>query len=472
MLPVVKEIPYIDPVKVFQRFQDREWPCFLDSSRIQNELGIFSFIVFDPFLKITSKNGNITINGEKLIGNPFLLLQEKLFFYKAASIPNLPPFQGGALGYFSYDLLHHLEKVPHHVKDEMMFPDMSVGFYDAVIALNHLSQRAWIISQGFPEMEEDKRLVRANERCFWIVEQLEGLNSPPASQAAPFFQGGRREQGMRREIYSNFNESTYCRMVQKVIDYIHAGDIFQANVSQCFKAEMPDGILPWGIYEKLRIQNPAPFSAFLQYDDTTIASASPERFLKLQNSKVETRPIKGTRPRSSNPEEDEYLAQMLKTSEKDHAENTMIVDLLRNDLSKVCCDYTVLVKQLCGLETYATVHHLVSCVEGELKTEYDAVDLLTAAFPGGSITGAPKVRAMEIIAELEPAARGPYCGSIGYIGFDGNMDTSITIRTFVIKNNCITFQAGGGIVADSNPADEYQETLIKAAALIKILENL
>ncbi|MFZ1427679.1 MAG: aminodeoxychorismate synthase component I, partial [Geminicoccaceae bacterium] len=272
-------------------------------------------------------------------------------------------------------------------------------------------------------------------------------------------------------LCSNFTATGYEAAVQRVVDYILAGDIFQANLSQRFLAELPAGMDAWGLYRRLRRRNPAPFAAFLDFEGVQLASASPERFLELRGRQVETRPIKGTRPRGATPETDRQLGAELLASAKDRAENVMIVDLLRNDLSRVCRDHTVLTPELCVLESFATVHHLVSTVTGELRDGLDAVDLLRATFPGGSITGAPKIRAMEIIAELEPSARGPYCGSIGWLGFDGWMDTSITIRTFAIKGRRVAFQAGGGIVADSEPAAEYAETLDKARALIEALQG-
>jgi para-aminobenzoate synthetase component 1 len=257
--------------------------------------------------------------------------------------------------------------------------------------------------------------------------------------------------------------------VQRVIDYIFAGDIFQANLSQRFQAPMPADLSGFDLYRRLRAINPAPFAAMIKSEDVHIVSASPERFLTLRDGRVETCPIKGTRPRGATPEADRAFAAALLASEKDRAENVMIVDLLRNDLSRVCRDGTVEVPRLCELESFATVFHLVSTVTGILRPGLSAVDLLRACFPGGSITGAPKIRAMEIIAELEPTRRGPYCGSIGYVGFDGAMDSSIAIRTYAIKDGIVAFQAGGGIVADSRPADEYDETLAKARALIAAL---
>jgi para-aminobenzoate synthetase component 1 len=273
------------------------------------------------------------------------------------------------------------------------------------------------------------------------------------------------------EIATNFTRGRYEAAVQRVIDYIHAGDIFQANLSQRFSAALPAALEPYDLYRRLRARNPASFAAFLKLGDVTIASASPERFLRLKEGQVETRPIKGTRPRGATPEEDRALAAALCASEKDRAENVMIVDLLRNDLSRVCRDGTVEVPALCALQTLPTVFHLVSTVTAALRPGMAATDLIAACFPGGSITGAPKIRAMEIIAELEPTRRGPYCGSIGYIGFDGSMDTSITIRTYALRGRQVTFQAGGGIVADSRPAEEYEETLAKARALIGALSD-
>jgi para-aminobenzoate synthetase component 1 len=342
----------------------------------------------------------------------------------------------------------------------MRFPDLALGFYDVIAAWDHRERRAFVLSSGWPEPDAAGRRKRAVARAEWLAEQLSGDISdaqPLAPHAAP-------------AIESGFSRPDYERAVQRVIDYILAGDIFQANMTQRFRARMPEGLDPFALYRRLMAINPAPFAAYLNFGKTVMASASPERFLSLRNGWVETRPIKGTRPRGPTPEEDERLAAELVASEKDNAENVMIVDLLRNDLSRVCRDGSVNVPELCVLETYATVFHLVSTVVGEMRPGLGAVDLLRASFPGGSITGAPKIRAMEIIAELEPTQRGPYCGSVGWFGFDGGMDTSITIRTYAIKDGWATFQAGGGIVADSDPAAEYEESLAKARALIAALQ--
>lgn len=457
---IVKKISYCDPISVLQKFSDQKGLCFLDSARPSENTARYSFLVFNPFLKISAKANQVEINGRIEAGNPFLILQQQLKRFKMSRQINLPPFQGGAVGYFSYDLLRHLEKIPPHGSDPLLLPDMQIGFYDTVIAFDHQEKNVLIMSSGLSEEDIQGREQKAQANCTFVLDRMAQDIQPNTEKVLKL---------PKEMIRSNFTADTYAKSVQKIIDYIYAGDIFQANMSQCFSTQLPDDFTGLDLYLKLRRINPAPFAALLQYDDLTIISASPERFLTLQENEVETRPIKGTRARSADPEEDARLAKELLSSEKDRAENMMIVDLMRNDLSRVCDEHTVVVQQLCGLESFASVHHLVSVVKGRLRENTDAIDLLMATFPGGSITGAPKVRSMEIIAELEPTARGPYCGSIGYIGFDGSMDTSIVIRSFVKKGNKLTFQAGGGIIADSSPEEEYRETLTKAASLLKVL---
>jgi para-aminobenzoate synthetase component 1 len=451
--PFVKEVTYVDPEQVLLRLSNEHHLCFLDSSKQDEMLGRYSYIAFDPFLILESKND---------MHDPFDALSLALERYKSVAVNHLPPFQGGAMGYFGYDLLHHLENVPRSVHDQIKAPDMLIGLYDCLIAFDHVKQKAWIISQGFPETDMLKRMARAKQRAQMLYQKAfeQPERKPISTWACPSV------------IESNMTKAEYCQRIARVIDHIRAGDIYQANIAQCFSSEWPDNIDPIDLYIALRTKNPAPFSAFIQTDQLAIASASPERFMRLQDRHVETRPIKGTRARGKTLIEDQAIAKALLCSEKDRAENTMIVDLMRNDLSRVCESGSVKVTTLCGLETYETVHHLVSVIEGTLSSDHNAITLLKAAFPGGSITGAPKIRAMEIIHDIEPFSRGVYCGNIGYIGFDGNMDTSIVIRTYTIINHRLYFQAGGGIVADSDPEDEYEETLTKAFALRKIVEGL
>jgi para-aminobenzoate synthetase component 1 len=457
--PLVREIDYADPVGLFAPLAGDRHAALLDSAVSGGPRGRYSFIAAEPFRSLASKDGVIAIDGERSLGNPFDVLRRELSACALEAVPELPPLQGGVVGYFGYELSQHLERVPFARADDMEFPDLALAFYDVIVAFDHDERRAWILSSGLPASHPAARWHRARKRLDAVSERLFA-----SSRAA-----------MPPEIIghsvpvSNFSKAEYEAAVQRVVDYILAGDIFQANLSQRFTASLADGMTAFDLYRRLRDLNPAPFAAFLKFEDVQIASASPERFLSLRGNRVETCPIKGTRPRGRSPAEDRSLADELLGSEKDRAENVMIVDLLRNDLSRVCRDGSVEVPSLCRLESFATVHHLVSTVVGEMQPGMTAVDLLVACFPGGSITGAPKIRAMEIIAELEPARRGPYCGGIGYIGFDGNMDTSIAIRTYAVKDGIVTFQAGGGIVADSVPATEYVETLAKARALIAAL---
>jgi para-aminobenzoate synthetase component 1 len=458
--PEKREIPYQDPLPIFANFAKEEGVVFLDSAQLRENCGRYSFIAIDPFLSLASKNSHIELNGQVVLGDPFQILEREFLKYPLVSEPNLPPFQGGAAGFFSYDLYQHLENIDSKQIDDIEFPDLMMGFYDLVIAFDHHAKRAWIFSSGYPELEASARLERAKARINWLQEKIN--HSSPLSHFSKITLPPDK-------ITTNFSAEEYHAAVRQVIEAILAGDIFEANISQRFKAFLPDGLSAFDLYRRLRLINPAPFASYMQFKNMVIASASPERFLKLLDNQVEARPIKGTRPRGKTSVEDAQLADELRQSAKDQAENVMIVDLLRNDLSRVCDDHSVQVTQLCGLESYPAVHHLVSVIIGRLKTSLNAIDLLRATFPGGSITGAPKVQAMKVIAEIEPTRRGPYCGCIGYIGFNGTMDTSITIRTLAIKNNTLIFQAGGAITADSDPKEEYDEVLAKANALYKAL---
>jgi para-aminobenzoate synthetase component 1 len=325
-----------------------------------------------------------------------------------------------------------------------------------------------LISTGLPEVDPIRRRDRAARRLAGVRAALRQTSS-----ISPVTSGRFVEPALRFPLHqlpgllSNFDRQGYLQAARRAVEYVHAGDCFQVNLSQ--RLLHPATLAPLELYGRLRERNPAPFAAYFDLGEFAIASASPERFLRVVNGAVETRPIKGTRPRGQTPAEDRQQAADLLASAKDRAENIMIVDLLRNDLGRVCAYGSVRVGAVCALESYRAVHHLVSEVHGRLRPESRPIDLLRAAFPGGSVTGAPKVRAMEIIAELEPTARGPYCGSLGYIGFDGTMDTNILIRTFTIGRGWAQFPVGGGIVADSIPEDEYAETLHKAEGLLRAL---
>jgi para-aminobenzoate synthetase component 1 len=459
-------LPVLDPEEALLRLCGRPHCVFLDSASPDPVLGRYSFLAADPFDYVELWPEDQDALGE---------LAARTSALPAAKVGGLPPFQGGAAGLFSYDLGRQLETVPPAAVDEFRVPAVAVGLYDVVVAFDHVEDRAWIISQGLPELEPARRGCRArarlDEACDWLsAAPLEGerITSPSrgrlvsSTSLAPQHPAPGPD-----ELTSNFSERGYLRAVQRVIEYILAGDVFQVNLAQrLLHPARSDSV---SLYLRLRRRNPAPFAGYFDLGDFQIVSASPERFLRVDNRSVESRPIKGTRPRTGDPEADRAAGQELRQSEKDRAENVMIVDLLRNDLARVCRPQSVHVSQLCGLETYQYVQHLVSSVRGELRDECTPVDLIRAAFPGGSITGAPKVRAMEIIAELEPTARGAYCGSLGYLGFDGSLDLSILIRTITAGHGWWQAPAGGGIVAQSDPRQEYEETWHKAEGLIRAL---
>ena len=458
MAPLVREIPYAEPVDLFALLAGDPYAALLHSASTDAR-GHQSFIGMDPFRVLSCRDGEVAIDGVPVPGDPFAVLRAELARHPSIAMPGLPAFQGGAVGYLGYELARHLEAVPAPPADIHDAPDMQLMLCDLVVALDHRRRRAFILSSGHPESDPTGRRIRAEERLDHAERRLAEvvpLRAPTAPLASP-------------PIASDSSRAAYETAVRRVIDYILAGDVFQVNISQRFIAELPAALGPLDLYRRLQAGNPAPFAAYLKLDDLVLASSSPERFLRLDGDRVETRPIKGTRPRGGSVAEDEALAAELSASEKDRAENVMIVDLLRNDLSRVCRDGSIAVPELCAVERFATVMHLVSAVTGRLRPGLTAVDLLAACFPGGSITGAPKIRAMQIIAELEATRRGPYCGAIGYLGFDGSLDTSVVIRTFAIRGRRATFQAGSGIVADSVPEAEYEETLAKARALFAAL---
>jgi para-aminobenzoate synthetase component 1 len=359
-------------------------------------------------------------------------------------------------------------------------PDQACGIYDWVISSDHAQNRAWLLSHGYPDADRPSRTQRRDRRLRAVIASLRAQRGVAPSRSTPDEQGAYAPRSpilapqyplpVFPGVTSNFSRAGYEAAVRRAVEYIHAGDCFQVNLSQRLLAPLREH--PLDLYGRLRARNPAPFGAYFDLGASQILSASPERFLRVfPGGEVETRPIKGTRRRGSTPEEDAALVRDLATSAKDRAENVMIVDLLRNDIGKVCEYGSVRVPRVCEVETFRFVHHLVSEVRGRLRPGLGPLDLLAAAFPGGSVTGAPKVRAMEIIAELEPTARGPYCGCLGWVGFDGAMDTNILIRTFTAGRGWVQFPVGGGVVADSDPAREYEETLHKAAGLLQSLKS-
>lgn len=421
---------------------------WLDSCAVGGEQGRFDILVTEPHTVLVTRGSETVFHSEGgkqcSTEDPFELLRSTLAINSELTQDDGIPFAGGAVGYFAYDLARRIESLPEIATADIDMPEMAVGIYDWALVCDHHAERCWLASHGLTQRTREQwpELIARFQHSLELMQQ-DALRNTGA-------------------VASNMDEATYARAFERIQHYLLEGDCYQVNFAQRFCTTVTGD--PFQGYLALRQQNPAPFAAYLNTPYGQLLSTSPERFLLLQGSYVETRPIKGTRPRGDDAGTDQTLKQALQHSEKDRAENLMIVDLLRNDLSRNCRSGSVKVPQLFGVESFATVHHLVSVIEGELLADSDALKLLRDSFPGGSITGAPKLRAMEIIEELEPCRRGVYCGSIGYIGHDGNMDTSIVIRTAVHRDGQLYYSAGGGIVRDSVCTAEYQETFDKAAA--------
>ncbi|MBY4675240.1 aminodeoxychorismate synthase component I [Marinobacterium arenosum] len=437
-----RSLPYLaDSSRYFARIRPLGYPVLLDSCQPAAPMGRYDILSAAPVELIRYRQGQDS-------GCPFDRLQQLLDRYAVECQPQPElPFCGGLIGHFGYDLGRSIEHLPQLAVNDMAYPDMQVGLYLWALIVDHQTERCELVMQPTMADADQQR----------VLDALEG-NEPDDGSG---FQ-------LTAPFRANVSADQYRQRLQRIDDYIHAGDCYQVNFAQRFTAGFSGD--PWQAYLKLRQQAPTPFAAYLESPEGAVLSLSPERFLELDGQNVVTKPIKGTRPRAADPAEDQALADELLGSSKDRAENLMIVDLLRNDLSKACRFGSVKVPKLFALESYANVHHLVSTVTGELDKDSSALALLRSCFPGGSITGAPKLRAMEIIEELEPHRRNIYCGSIGYVSFCGRMDTSICIRTLLAEQGKIHCWAGGGIVADSEIDLEYQETFNKVNNLLKTLE--
>jgi para-aminobenzoate synthetase component 1 len=449
----------VDPVRAFAPFADRPLAAFLDSAGpvdVRGARNRYSYIATDPFKTIRAAGDCTFVDGVPSPTDPFSALAAEMARYRRAYEEAPVPFRTGAVGFFGYELGGHLERLPAPAGDELGFPDMAVGLYDTIAAFDTLEKRAWVLAA-----DSARARPPASIRARALAADIAKAPLPPPVDRTAW---GAWTPDMTRARYE--------AMIRRAIEYIYAGDVFQVNLAQRFVGRFDRRADPFALYRRLRALNPAPYAAFLRPDaESAVVSASPECFLRLTaEGHVATWPIKGTCPRGTTPEEDAALAAALQRSDKDRAENLMIVDLLRNDLSRVCAIGSVETIKLFALESFATVHHLVSEVRGDLMPGTDAVDLLRATFPGGSITGAPKIRAMEIIGELEPVRRGPYCGAVAWLGFDGAMEASIVIRTLTVAGDRVAAQAGGGIVADSDPAREYAETLDKIGPLLRAFD--
>ncbi len=443
----------VDSFKVFETLQQGKNCFFLDSSLNSGSLGRYSFLGIDPFYVLKTK-------GE----DPFGALREALGKYKISVSRNKFPFMGGAVGYLAYDLGFLLEKkLSKKTPDTLGIPDCYFAFYNTVVIIDNIKKMLYILTLGFPEKSYHfgKFLCELNFKK--MLNLLSKVNSPKTIKEKEEF-----KNSLDGELKSNFRREGYILAVDKAKKYIREGDIYQVNLSQRF--ETRTFCSAYATYRRLRKLSPSFFSAYLDTGDFQILSSSPERFLRVTDKNVVTRPMKGTRPRGKTKNEDASLRHELLNSAKDKAELTMIVDLERNDLGKVCNYNSIRVTRLRELEKYNTVYQTTATISGVLHKNKDRVDLLRACFPGGSITGCPKIRAMEIIEELEPHRRAIYTGSLGYLSFCQDMDFNILIRTILKKEDRLYFSVGGGIVADSKPQDEYQETLVKARAMFEAIK--
>lgn len=457
------------PVSVFMRFKDTSPYCFLlDSVEGGEKWARYSFIGRDPLLTLRVKDGTAILtyrdgSVEKMKGNPFRIVQAVLDRFRAAPMEGLPRLSGGAVGFFGYDMVRSVEKLPDPPPDDLDMPDCHFMIVDEMIVFDHLRQKLTLIVNMPVKGDFELNYQRACERLRSVKRVIDGARWKAGGEPP------RAKQAAAEQPASNMDKAYYMKMVERAKEYILDGDIFQVVLSQRLSLAAPSD--PFDVYRRLRVSNPSPYMYFLKFDDFVIAGASPEMLVRCEDGVVETCPIAGTRRRGKTPEEDAALEAELIADEKENAEHMMLVDLGRNDIGKVSEFGSVQVTELRKVLRYSHVMHIASTVQGRLKPEMRAYDALMAVLPAGTLSGAPKIRAMEIIDELEPTRRGTYGGAIGYISFDGNMDCCITIRTAVFTGGRAYVQCGAGIVADSDPEAEYEEAMNKAGALLQAIRE-
>jgi len=468
VIPVCKDIlgDLLTPAAAFLRVaQGRRRVFLLESVEGGERLARYSFIGWDPFIVVRGKGNCVWSErqGEIVREEPsgFDKLRQLSEGFRPVHMPDLPPFLGGGVGYFAYDLVRQFEKLPSQAEDDLGLDDYQVMYFSTILAFDHLRHRIHIITNIFND-REGKGLEDKYHDAVLRIEKIEKRLKVPISLPSP------APRATIPEPISNISESDYYANVERAKEHIQAGDIFQVVLSQRFAMKISCD--PFDIYRALRFVNPSPYMFFLRMDNLHLVGASPEMLVKVRDGKVEYGPIAGTRPRGKTTEEDARLKMELLADEKERAEHIMLVDLGRNDLGRVCDFGSVKVTDLMRIEKYSHVMHLVSSVEGMLRQDLDCYNALEACLPAGTVSGAPKVRAMEIIEAMEPRRRGVYGGSVGYIDFSGNLDTCIALRTLVIKDDIAYIQAGGGIVADSNPKRERDESINKASALIRAVK--
>ncbi|MEX2554015.1 MAG: anthranilate synthase component I [Actinomycetota bacterium] len=468
LVPVWREVlgDLETPVGAYRKLGNQPNSFLLESVEHGERWGRYSFIGVDPFLVMTSRDGTVTFEGEppaeaKDAPDPLTAVERALAAYRAPALPGLPPLHGGAVGYIGYDAVRYIEKLPQTTTDDLRLPELWLLFTGSLLVFDHLRQRLTVISNVAIGEDPAAQYDEAVERAEGLVGRL--ASTP--TQGKPVSPTLEADVG---EVASNVGRDTFIANVSKVKEYIAAGDIFQCVVSQRF--EMPTKADPFDVYRVLRLINPSPYMFFLNFPDLAVVGSSPEPHVRVIGREAIIRPIAGTRPRGATDEEDDKLADELLADEKERAEHVMLVDLARNDLGRVCRPGTVRVSELMQVERYSHVMHIVSEVHGEIEPDRTAFDAFKWAFPAGTVSGAPKIRAMEIIDELESSRRGPYAGAVGYFDFSGNLDTCITLRTALISRGTAYVQAGAGIVADSVPEAEDDECRNKARALLSAIK--
>jgi anthranilate synthase component 1 len=438
----------------------------LESVEGGEKVGRYTFLGVRPYMVMRARGNQITLEKgrtrQQLEGNPFKVLDGLLREHKPAHLPGLPPFTAGAVGFFSHDAVRQLEKLPHTAKDDLKLPDCVLMFFDRLLAFDHVRHQIFIIATA---NVREQSPAQAYERAVRDIAAIEKQLSQPLPRK--FLQPDRQRKGQLK-VSTSVNKERFLKTVERIKEYIMAGDVFQAVPS--LRLQLEPGVPPFNIYRALRRVNPSPYMYFLRMGDMTVLGSSPEMLVRVTGSKLEYRPIAGTRKRGKDEAEDARLEDELRADEKERAEHVMLVDLGRNDVGRVSDFGTVRVRDLMFVERYSHVMHLVSAIEGTLRKDLTPVDALAACFPAGTLTGAPKVRAMEIIEEVEPVRRGIYGGSVLYADFAGNLDSCIAIRTMLMKGRKAYVQAGAGIVADSIPESEYQECINKTQALVRAVE--
>lgn len=470
LVPVVKSVSadLLTPVSAFLAIAHKESHAFLlESVERGEQIGRYTFLGAGPYMRVKARQGKVEIErGRKrqlVSENVFQVVKRLLREHRPASVPGLPPFTAGAVGYFAYDVVRHLEKIGEHAKDDLSLPDAELMFFDRLLAFDHLRHQIHIMATADVSRETPKRAYDRARRDIAALEKKLANGLSPA-----LWRKSSKTKLGKLKVHSATKRDSYMRGVERCKEYIAAGDIFQVVLSQ--RLDFVPGVAPFDLYRALRQVNPSPYLYFLKNGDTHILGSSPEMLVRVTGSKLEYRPIAGTHPRGRDEAEDARLEQAMRSDEKERAEHVMLVDLGRNDLGRVSEYGSVKVKDLMYVERYSHVMHLVSALEGKLRKDLDALDAFAACFPAGTLSGAPKVRAMQIIEELEPTRRGIYGGSVLYADFAGNLDSCIGIRTLLMQGKKAYLQAGAGIVADSDPEKEFEESMNKAGALLRAVE--